>query len=147
MKRIWLAVVIVLAVFTTFAGIAVPNLLTAMKRSQQKRTLADMRSIATAWESRANVTGSYAVGSATVVTTADLTHALSPTYIRHMPQMDVWGDAFRFEVRDGGATYVITSFGSDGKPDVAAKDGVTTKFSEDIVYSNGEFTRYPEGML
>jgi len=147
MKRIWLAVVIVLAVFTTFAGIAVPNLLTAMKRSQQKRTLADMRSIATAWESRANVTGSYEIGSATIVTTADLTRVLSPTYVRHMPQTDGWGDAFRFEVRDRGATYVITSFGSDGKPDVVASNGAAKTFTGDIIYSNGEFTRYPEGML
>ena len=44
---------IVVAIIGILAAIAIPNLLTAMQRSKQKRTMADMRTIATAWEARA----------------------------------------------------------------------------------------------
>ncbi|HMC21457.1 MAG TPA: prepilin-type N-terminal cleavage/methylation domain-containing protein, partial [Thermoanaerobaculia bacterium] len=43
---------IVVAIIGILAAIAIPNLLTAMQRSKQKRTMADMRTIATAWEAR-----------------------------------------------------------------------------------------------
>src|SRR5438270_13990627 len=43
----------IVAVIGILAAIAIPNLLTAMQRSKQKRTMADMRTIATAWEARA----------------------------------------------------------------------------------------------
>ncbi|MDQ6799248.1 MAG: prepilin-type N-terminal cleavage/methylation domain-containing protein, partial [Acidobacteriota bacterium] len=38
---------IVVAIIGILAAIAIPNLLTAMQRSKQKRTMADMRTIAT----------------------------------------------------------------------------------------------------
>src|SRR5205814_4490670 len=41
------------------AAIAIPNLLTAMQRSKQKRTMADLRTIATAWEARATDLNKY----------------------------------------------------------------------------------------
>ena len=44
---------IVVAIIGILAAIAIPNLLTAMQRSKQKRTMADVRTIATAWEARA----------------------------------------------------------------------------------------------
>src|SRR5436305_932704 len=50
---------IVVAIIGILAAIAIPNLLTAMQRARQKRSMADMRSIATAWESRATETNQY----------------------------------------------------------------------------------------
>ncbi len=44
---------IVVAIIGILAAIAIPNLLTAIQRSKQKRSMADIRSIATAWEARA----------------------------------------------------------------------------------------------
>ena len=44
---------IVVAIIGILAAIAIPNLLTAMQRAKQKRTMADIRTIATAWEARA----------------------------------------------------------------------------------------------
>src|SRR5437660_10789719 len=55
---------IVVAIIGILAAIAIPNLLTAMQRSKQKRTMADMRTIATAWEARATDLNKYnAAGS------------------------------------------------------------------------------------
>ncbi|MEO8035925.1 MAG: prepilin-type N-terminal cleavage/methylation domain-containing protein, partial [Acidobacteriota bacterium] len=50
---------IVVAIIGILAAIAIPNLLTALQRAKQKRTLADIRSIATAWEARSTDLGKY----------------------------------------------------------------------------------------
>jgi type II secretory pathway pseudopilin PulG len=133
------------------ASIVVPNLLTAMNRSHQKRTMADMRSIATAWEARATDRNSYSVGSHHGrLTTAELAAALEPTYIRTLPRADGWGTEFQFatgdqEVDGQAQSYDIRSLGSDGRPDpVADLRAATTKFTDDIIYTNGSFSRYPE---
>src|SRR3954452_4060034 len=85
---------IVVAIIGILAAIAIPNLLTAMQRSKQKRTMADMRTIATAWEARAtdvnryNAAGlSYPTGG---VTWDELNTYLAPTYVKSLPQDDAW---------------------------------------------------------
>ena len=55
---------IVVAIIGILAAIAIPNLLTAMQRSRQKRTMADMRTIATGWEARATDVNGYAIAGA-----------------------------------------------------------------------------------
>src|SRR5947208_14190243 len=50
---------IVVAIIGILAAIAIPHLLTAMQRAKQKRTMADMRTIATAWEARATDLNKY----------------------------------------------------------------------------------------
>src|SRR5438270_9003116 len=86
---------IVVAIIGILAAIAIPNLLTAMQRSKQKRTMADMRTIATAWEARATDINRYNAAGVTVptasVTIANLTTFLSPTYVKTFPQHDGWG--------------------------------------------------------
>jgi len=53
---------IVVAIIGILAAIAIPNLLTALQRAKQKRTMADMHSIATGWEARATDTNRYNAG-------------------------------------------------------------------------------------
>ena len=43
---------IVVAIIGILAAIAIPNLISAMTRARQRRTMADMRTIATGWEAR-----------------------------------------------------------------------------------------------
>src|SRR5262249_60339143 len=74
---------IVVAIIGILAAIAIPNLLTAMQRSKQKRTMANMRTIATAWEARATDTNKYNAAGLTYPTTSagltNLQNYLSPT--------------------------------------------------------------------
>ena len=138
------------------ASIAIPNFLKERDRSLQKRTMADIRSIATAWEARATDTNSYDLESAAIphngrkaVTTAEMAHVLEPTYIRHFPRTDGWGNEFRFLVsnfEEGRAgTYTIRALGSDGRPDRDLNlSGITKNLADDVVFSNGSFIRYPE---
>ena len=144
---------IVVAIIGILAAIAIPNLLTAMQRSRQKRTMADIRSVATAWEARATDMNTYALAGLTVPawgtpSTSALAGALSPTYIKSMPQNDAWGTPF--SVGADEAAYVIASYGKDASSDEATgttvNPGSTQKFDNDIIFSNGSFLVYPEGV-
>src|SRR5258706_6790969 len=146
---------IVVAIIGILAAIAIPNLLTAMQRSKQKRSMADLRSIATAWEARATDTNNYgaAGGQSTITWGTDITYAsmvgrLTPTYIKSLPQNDGWGDPYGYINTSGLQGYAIRSLGKDNAKDsttyVAGTQ--TNKFDCDIVYSMGSFVQWPEGM-
>src|ERR671935_2822171 len=89
---------IVVAIIGILAAIAIPNLLTAMQRSKQKRTMADMRTIATAWEARATDVNRYNAAGVTFpstgVTIDNLKTYLAPTYVKTFPERDGWGTAW-----------------------------------------------------
>ena len=145
---------IVVAIIGILAAIAIPNLLTAMQRSRQKRTMADIRSLATAWEARATDVNQYTVAGAQFTfpaTTPDfiatkVAAALSPTYIKVTPNLDGWGTAFAGGVSADGQAYSIESYGKDKVNQTGTEGGPTTKFDNDIIFSNGAFVQYPEGV-
>ena len=148
---------IVVAIIGIIAAVAIPNLLTAINRSKQKRTMVDMRNIASAWEARNIEVNRYNAAAAGIpgcdksVLMTDLTTALSPTYIKSMPRFDGWGYDFNaFTSDDWGSatnaqTYAIISPGKDGSVAGTIVLGATTNFDCDIVYSNGAFLAYPDG--
>ena len=148
---------IVVAIIGILAAIAIPNLLTAMQRSKQKRTMADIRTIATAWEARATDLNKYnAAGAITYpnsgVTVTNLDTYLAPTYVKTFPKKDGWGNDWIFgaDQKWGDPTaaqqYGIASTAKDGKAESTVQGGATTNFDCDIVYSNGTFLQYPEGV-
>ena len=143
---------IVVAIIGILAAIAIPNLLTAMQRSKQKRTMADIRSIATAWEARATDVNSYAAAGINYASgygdwDTVLKSQLESTYIKQLPTKDGWENAYRFRVATDGSSYVIVSGGKDQSFEgTTVADGGKQDFDCDIVYSNGSFTAYPEGI-
>jgi len=148
---------IVVAIIGILAAIAIPNLLTAMQRSKQKRTMADIRSIATAWEARATDTNKYnAAGGLSLpsvtVSVSGIGGILAPTYIKKLPDKDGWGNSWLFytdaamgSTSVSAQTYVIRSKGKDGVAD-GAPGGARTSFDDDLIYSNGSFIQYAEGI-
>jgi general secretion pathway protein G len=126
------------AVVGIIAAIAIPNLLNAIDRGKQKRTMADLRSIATAVESYAVDNNFYP----TVTTAADLRPSVEPKYIKTTPMVDGWGHTF--EVNSSTTRYVIFSHGKDGVGDDCTP-GQTSRFDDEICFANGEFARYPAG--
>lgn len=152
---------IVVAIIGILAAIAIPNLLTAMQRARQKRTMSDMRNLAIAWEARATEVNSFsAAGSrsdfvwpANAVTFTELESILMPTYIRSLPERDGWGTPYAFGADQplGSVTasnvYAVRSLGRGGAADTTLIPGATTQFSCDIVYSNGSFVMYPDGVI
>ncbi|HKB80278.1 MAG TPA: prepilin-type N-terminal cleavage/methylation domain-containing protein [Thermoanaerobaculia bacterium] len=146
---------IVVAIIGILAAIAIPNLLTAMQRAKQKRTMADMRTVATAWEARATDVNRYNAAGFTLpgqtISIDNLSSFLSPTYVRTFPARDGWGTPWEMDSDQAWAAataaqvYVIRSYGKNGLSDTVV-DGATTNFDCDIVYSNGTFLTYPEGV-
>ncbi|HET7710339.1 MAG TPA: prepilin-type N-terminal cleavage/methylation domain-containing protein [Thermoanaerobaculia bacterium] len=139
---------IVVAIIGILAAIAIPNLLTAMQRSKQKRTMADIRSIATAWEARATDTNSYAAAGYTwpsgTVSYGVLNGQLAPTYIKTLPSKDGWSNLYGYATSTA-QQYYIRSGGKNGIDGTGSLGG-TSNFDCDIVYSNGSFIMFPEGI-
>ena len=134
---------IVVAIIGIIAAIAIPNLLNAINRGRQKRTMADMRSIATAIETYSVDYGFYPKGIAQI---SDFTTYLTPTYIRTIPQRDAWKTTFKAQTSANGQTYSLVSYGKDGSDDGISIGLTTTDFNADIGFSNGSFVQWPEGV-
>ena len=148
---------IVVAIIGILAAIAIPNLLSAMQRSRQKRSMADMRTIATAWEARATETNKYNAAAAsfpTVTVSLDtLGKYLAPTYVRTFPVNDGWdhpfvayADAAFSATAAPSNNYGLKCLGKSGTDDGTIIEGPTTNFDCDIVFSQGLFIEYPEGV-
>lgn len=124
------------AVAIIVTAIAVPNFRTARERSRQKRTMADIRTIAVAWDAFAEDTHTYSV--------RDVRRALEPTYVRHFPPVDGWGTPFELAAK--GNHYSIRSYGSDRRRDSKIVPGGNPDFARDILYEDATFIAYPEGI-
>ncbi len=130
---------IVVAIIGIIAAIAIPNLLNAIDRGKQKRTMADMRSIGTAIESYAVDNNLYPVATSV----AQLTAAVQPIYIKTMPTKDGWSNDW--SVTCTTADYTIASNGKDGTASGCVAGTLTSTFNADICFANGQFIQYPQG--
>ncbi|MFP5247458.1 MAG: prepilin-type N-terminal cleavage/methylation domain-containing protein [Thermoanaerobaculia bacterium] len=141
---------IVIAIIAIIAAIATLSYFNSIDRARQKRTMNDIRQIAAAWEARATDTNSYSAAGynfpTTDVTYETLHTALTPTYTKNMPRTDGWGTAFEFAT-GGDKEYAVRSAGKDktfqGDEYTA---GGTQESDCDIVYGNGSFIVYPQGI-
>jgi general secretion pathway protein G len=152
---------IVVAIIGILATMIIPNLLDAMQKAKQKRTVADERILGTAmfaWMT--DEVGAAAAGA--VATTVDLndyppiTHddlrtLLVPVYIETIPVLDGWKKPYDYYVNvdDPHAKTVlaIASAGADGASagptyDVGGFD--PTDYDQDIVWTDGYFARWPQ---
>ena len=130
---------IVVAIIGIIAAIAIPNLLNAIDRGKQKRTMADMRSVGTAIESYAVDTSKYPIAT-NAQTLATILQA--GAYIKNMPQVDGWQNTL--QVTSTTVDYTVFSMGKDGTGNDCTP-GTTTNFNNEICFNNGQFTRYPSG--
>jgi type II secretion system protein G len=145
---------IVVAIIGILAAIAVPNLLNALNRARQKRTMGDMRTIATAWEARATDLSRYSAAGASISWPAidsdvsDVVSMLTPTYVRKIPLYDGWATMFRVGYAD--TNYAVSSYGADKVVSFSstsvAQVVTTNNFDCDIIISEGNFVVYPEGI-
>ena len=146
---------IVVAIIGILAAIAIPNLINAMQRARQKRTMADIRAVAISWEERASDVNGYSAAGAGLtwpVAVADgidaLVPLLQPTYIRRVPTMDGWGHKFATASGCSNQCYSVESFGKDGLNETETQGDIIiiTDYDCDIIYSDGTFVKYPEGV-
>jgi general secretion pathway protein G len=132
---------IVVAIIGIIAAIAIPNLLNAIDRGKQKRSMADLRTIGTASEAYAVDNNHYPSGDMTAVTPV-----LQPIYVKLMPASDGWNHAFTYLGAAGGIGYTVKSLGKDGALEGAPAGARTQDFDCDIIFIEGQFVQWPEGM-
>ena len=149
---------IVVAIIGIIVAIAIPNLLNAIQRAKQKRSMADMRSAGTAAEAYAvdfnhyPAAAGYTLPSGLSLPTTTFGKAGSgfngevvPTYIRLLPTTDGWQSFFLYGT---GSTnlqhYAIMSYGKNGTSDTPTY-GETTNFNDDIIFIDGQFVQYAAG--
>jgi general secretion pathway protein G len=142
---------IVIAIIGILAAIAIPNLLNAVQRGKQKRTMSDFRTMATAVEAYAvdnnvypsgDCTGKF-TGITTALTSTSLS-VLSPTYIANPVRTDGWLHYVLYNTTSSNQEYGFRSLGRDNATTTFTCI-TTTNFNDDIVYSNGGFINWPEG--
>lgn len=143
---------IVVAIIAILAAIAMFNYFNGIQRARQKKTMADIRGIATAWEARESDMKGYNAAGFTVpaaeISSTEVDLLLTPTYTKSLPHVDGWGRPLMFEMDHpvGGppaTAYAVRSAGADGVFQTSYSQGPTSSFDCDIVYSNGAFICYP----
>ena len=141
---------IVVAIIGIIVAVALPNLLVALQKGNQKATMADMTSLGSAIESYlVDCAIAPAVGS-TIITDLDQDW-FRPFYIKILPKTDGWGTIFVYDAGTGSAgldCYSIISLGRNRIDDhtVPGEYPVLSMldFNKEIVYSDGRFTVSPQ---
>jgi type II secretion system protein G len=159
-----LELLIVVAIIGIIAALLVPNLLEALNKSKQKRTMTDIRLSGTAWFSW--VTDQVGAGAAGQMVNVldwsafdpqsfeDLDELLVPSYAAFIPEKDAWGTNFEYGAAADPHDPVpigVRSTGADATFDTNSEYTpgafVATDFVQDIVWAGGYFVRWPAGHL
>ena len=152
---------IVIAIIGILAAILIPNLLDAMEKAKQKRTVADMRITGTAMFSwLSDEVGAAAAGAA--ITSVDISQykaidisslrdLLTPQYIETVQELDGWKTDYQYFLDPTNPlnqqVMAIGSGGRDrstvsGQYSVAGFD--PTDYDQDIIWADSFFVRWPQ---
>ena len=132
---------VVVAVIGIISAIALPNLMNALDKAKQKKTMSDARSIGVAVEAYATDTAKYPLSAGSW---AALKPSIDPYFIKAPPDADGWSNNWDAGTTAAGDNYTVASNGKDGIVG-ARPGGATTSFDCDIVFSQGRFYQWPEG--
>jgi general secretion pathway protein G len=151
---------IVVAIIGILAAILIPNLLDAMEKAKQKRTVADMRITGTAmfaWLS--DEVGAAAAGAAVtqvdtsqykVITLSSLQSLIMPQYIETIPVIDGWKHPYHYYLDPAHPlNQQVMLIGSGGRDNSAIAGSYTvagfdpTDYDQDILWADGFFVRWP----
>lgn len=132
----------------TLVWVVVATLEQPYQRGKVKRTISSMRAAFTAIESYSvdNGTRYPLIPPAGGVTSLEaLRPYLETTYIKRLPSMDAWKANFVYVVDPSAWDYSIGSSGKDRTFNQGDAPPPLQQFDNDIWYSPGTFTQYPEG--
>lgn len=147
---------IVVAIIGIIVAIAIPNLLNAIQRAKQRRSMGDARTIATACEAYAvdlnrypPAAGYTLPGGMTITwstTCGNMQNYVQPTYVAKVPLADGWNSWFNYSTDANYQHYFVRSAGKDGSVQGTPNWGPTTNFNDDIIFVDGQFVQFPEGV-
>lgn len=151
---------IVIAIIGIIAAMLIPNLIDALQKTKQKRSVGDIHIAGTAMMSwLTDQTGAAAAGAASTidlgdfpeVTRAVLQTSLAPTYLQEVPILDGWKTPYDYYLNIanpvGQRVMAIRSRGGDRAPvgDIYTTTSFEpTDYDQDIVWTDGFFVRWPQ---
>ena len=164
-----LEILVVVATIGIIATFLIPNLLEAVQKGKQKRTIADIRNMGSAWMSwLSDQVGAASAGSSKTFpgSTLDVTPTylevfayLHPDttffYMQDVPQFDGWSYPLSFAMASSlvnSNVILIAAPCRDGAFDFAPNADrpiapfITTDYERDIVWADGFFVSWPEGV-
>jgi general secretion pathway protein G len=157
---------IVVAIIGIIAAILIPNLLDALQKAKQKRTVGDMRDVGAAWFSwltdqvgaaaAGQGTKQYTLPTAVTMTGDQLLSTLYPAdadifYIQEVPNKDGWANPYEYRYSDNPLTAQVMAIRSPGRDNVIEGAAYTmgpflaSDYDQDIVWADGFFVKYPAG--
>jgi type II secretion system protein G len=153
---------IVIAIIGIIAAILIPNMIDALQRARQKRTVANIQMAGTAMMAwLTDEAAAAAAGAATnqvdltkyaSISAANLEAQLVSSSMQELPELDGWKNPFDFYLDTanplGKETMAIRSSGRDQKKsgDTYTPGAFeTTDYDQDIVWTDGFMIRWPEG--
>jgi type II secretion system protein G len=163
---------IVVAIIGIIAAILIPNLLDALQKAKQKRSVGDIRNVGSAWFSwYQDQNGAAAAGAATTYNFSGIGAIFAPDllraqlfisntmfYIQEVPAFDAWGNAYEYRqgaipadldapqfmgIRSGGRGHTAGAFDSNV---YTMGPFIATDYNRDIVWADGFFVQYPAGV-
>jgi general secretion pathway protein G len=131
---------IVLVVIGLLAGIVLVNLLSALEKSRQRATMADMRTLAKSIESYQIDLGYFPANGTSM---PGLSAVLVPYQANVIPQVDHWNHAYVY-TSNGTTEYSIESYGKDGADGANINYANRYQWDQDLIISVGRFTACPD---
>jgi general secretion pathway protein G len=148
------AIPVFVAVIGIIAAIAIPNLLDAIERSRQKRTMAEIQTVVAGIQSYRRdhetvpVIGQFQDEGWHFVDAKELGKTLAPDFVQVVPAADGWGSPYRYGFTGDGKSFCLISGGGDRKINTEdpPTDFVSTHcYESDIVWLNDGSVRWPDG--
>ncbi len=159
--------VLVILIIGLIASIMIPNLIDAIHKAKQRRTMAELRLIGTAWmswftdqagSSAAGAQQLYRVSGFNKLTYAEIYGYLHPSdtfyYMQEVPERDAWGSELTFYMNTSLLTdsqLLLCAAARDdnyetcdGTKDIPIGPFVATNFDQDIVWADGFLVRWPD---
>jgi type IV pilus assembly protein PilA len=159
---------IVIAIIGIIAALLIPNFLDSLNKARQKNTMASERNVGTAMMARITDEGAAAAAGAaaqtvqlsdftaqtpapTLIATRDALYTtLVPQYIQDVPSLDSWKQTFTYRLSLDPRSLrqaIAVSCGKDGSCATSWPVGTffATEYTQDIVWADGQFVRYPSG--
>ena len=153
---------IVIAIIGIIAAMLIPNLIDALQKTKQKRTMADMRIVGTAMFSwLTDQVGAAAAGQGTstvslssygsLKSVAAIESVLAPQYLQDIPNLDGWKFPFQYYLKTENVherqVMLIRSRARDNAFDSSTYSVTSfdpTDYDQDIVWADGFMVRWPQ---
>jgi len=130
---------IVIAIISILAAVAIPAMLTSLDKSKQRGSMADMRMIGQGIQLYELDTSSFVADGTAMSSLVLLIEPFTMTVLRHE---DHWSHSYQYNT-DGLTWYSLESFGRDGVDGVNITPATAFQFELDLLYASGRFVNAP----